>query len=85
MRIIRNRENADGTRTVTVKLKPGESATINRAGLVLPVGTNIKLIPIDSDYHYRLGGQVEDIMAPEVLMEAKAVFWCSIEQKWLEA
>lgn len=35
------------------------------------------------DRHYRLGGQVDDIMGGHVITESENVYWCSIEQRWM--
>lgn len=51
--------------------------------------TWVKLLPgetaviIRDDAHYRLGGQVDEVMAGHVLTESERVVWDSIEQKWL--
>lgn len=37
---------------------------------------------IRDDKHYRLGGQVEDVVAGHVLTEATEVAWCSVGQQW---
>lgn len=44
-----------------------------------------KAVMVNTRHHYRLGGQVDDIVASHVLTEAVPVYWCSIEQKWVEA
>lgn len=39
---------------------------------------------IAPDSFYKLGGQVDDIVASHVLQEARRVCWCSISQEWVE-
>lgn len=36
-------------------------------------------------HFYQLGGQLEDIVQAHVITEMKRVYWCSIEQKWVQA
>ena len=35
--------------------------------------------------HYKLGGQVEDVMDSHILADATEVYWNSIEQEWSDA
>jgi hypothetical protein len=35
------------------------------------------------DRFYRLGGQVDDVMAGHVITASDCVYWCSIEQRWV--
>jgi hypothetical protein len=35
------------------------------------------------DRHYRLGGQVDDIMQGHVIIESECTYWCSIQQAWV--
>jgi len=37
------------------------------------------------DRYYRLGGQVDDVVKSHVITESERVYWCSIEQKWVNA
>jgi len=84
MKTIRNAINKDGSRTVTVRIARGEGAIIRADGAVVRTAANETVLPIKNGYHYRLGGQVEDIVAPHVMTEAVPCFWCSIEQKWID-
>lgn len=34
------------------------------------------------DQYYRLGGQVDEVMAGHVITESEHVAWCSIGQRW---
>lgn len=85
MKTTRNTVDTKGIRTVTVKLAPGERVMILNDGIVVPMEQGSTLKVIHNHYNYRLGGQVEDIMAPHVITEANPVYWCSIEQKWVDA
>ena len=69
MKLLTTKQNKDGTRTVTLRLDADE----------------VSLVSINHSRHYRLGGQVDDIVASHVLTECIPVYWCSIEQKWVEA
>ena len=51
--------------------------------LTVNVGPAETLVSNDSRFHYKLGGQVDDVVASHVITEAEPVYWCSIEQRWL--
>lgn len=42
-----------------------------------------KLMCFRDDRYFRLGGQVEDVVAGHVITESDHVVWCSIEQRWM--
>lgn len=44
-----------------------------------------RVLIIRDDRHYRLGGQVGDVVAGHVLTEATEVAWCSVQQEWTHA
>ena len=44
-----------------------------------------KLMEFKDDSYYRLGGQIDDVVAVHCIIEGKRVYWCSIEQKWVDA
>jgi hypothetical protein len=81
MKVVRSTKNKDGTISVTIRLAPTETALL-RHGVAREIKS--ELVEINPDHHYRLGGQVDDIVASHVITEAAPVVWCSIEQKWLE-
>ena len=41
-----------------------------------------KIVAVDEHQHYRLGGQMDDIVPGHVLTEAERAYWCPFEQKW---
>lgn len=41
-----------------------------------------KLMCFRDDRYFRLGGQVDEVMAGHVITESEHVVWCSIEQRW---
>ena len=51
--------------------------------LVLDEGEILK--PVNDERFYRLGGQTELIVGGHVLAEARRIYWCSIEQEWIDA
>lgn len=55
---------------------------VKRVTIDLKPGENLMLIEPDS--HYKLGGQIDDVMASHVLEEARKVTWSSHEQQWIE-
>jgi hypothetical protein len=42
-----------------------------------------KLMCFRDDRYFRLGGQVDEVMAGHVITESEHVVWCSIEQRWV--
>jgi hypothetical protein len=52
--------------------------------LLIEVSPKESLVSIHEEEHYRLGGQVEDIVRGHVITEARGVYWCSITQNWEE-
>lgn len=60
---------------------------INRKGkreVVVELEAKDKLVAFQEDRHYRLGGQVEDIVAGHVILEASHTYWCSVAQEWVQ-
>ena len=44
-----------------------------------------KLMAFKDDSYYRLGGQLDEVVGGYCIIEGKRVYWCSIEQKWVDA
>jgi hypothetical protein len=44
-----------------------------------------KLMAFKEDSYYRLGGQLDDVVGTHCIAEGNRVYWCSIEQKWVDA
>ena len=44
-----------------------------------------RLMAFKEDSYYRLGGQIDDVVAVHCIIEGKRVYWCSIEQNWVDA
>ena len=44
-----------------------------------------KLMAFKEDSYYRLGGQLDDVVGGYCITGSPRVYWCSIEQKWVEA
>lgn len=84
MKLIQSRHNKDGSVNVTVRLAPGEKAVVGN-GIARPIVAHVEPVMVNTRHHYRLGGQVDDVVASHVLTEAVPVYWCSIEQKWVDA
>lgn len=58
---------------------------INRHGkheVTVELDSDEKLISFKDECFYRLGGQVEDVVAGHVITEAEGVYWCSVTQEW---
>lgn len=70
------RLHRSGSTTIYVKLNTGETAVIIKPGEAAVI--------VSDDAHYRLGGQVGDIVQGHVIGDATRVAWCSIEQQWEE-
>ncbi len=61
---------------------------LNRKGqrqVTLILENHETLQPFKADGFYRLGGQTDLIVGGYVIQEARRIFWCSIEQQWVEA
>lgn len=59
---------------------------INRRGkheVTVEIDSTETLMAFREDGFYRLGGQVEEVVASHVITEADHVVWCSIEQRWV--
>jgi len=59
---------------------------INRQGkreVTVELEEQDNLMCFRDDRFYRLGGQVDEVMAGFVITESDPVVWCSIEQKWV--
>lgn len=60
--------------------------TVNKRGkrvVTVELEADEKLMSFKDDNFYRIGGQVDEVMAGYVITEAEHVVWCSIEQKWV--
>lgn len=42
-----------------------------------------RLMCFRNDRYYRLGGQLDEVMAGHVITESECVYWCSIQQEWV--
>ena len=59
---------------------------INRQGkreVTVMLDEGDHLMCFHDDRYFRLGGQVDDVVAGHVITESEHVVWCSIEQKWI--
>lgn len=48
------------------------------------VSPDEKLMAVNENAHYKLGGQLEDIVNSDVLTESRPVFWDIFTQTWLD-
>lgn len=69
MKIKRERITAAGKRELVIELDSRDE----------------HLVALDSSQHYRLGAQMDDIVRSDVLIDARPVYWCHFEQKWVDA
>ena len=44
-----------------------------------------RLMAFNEDSYYRLGGQLDDVVGGDCIIGSPCVYWCSIEQKWVDA
>lgn len=84
MKLLRSTTNKDGSSTVTVRLQPGEGAVIKN-GAAHAIAKKVEPVMVDTQSYYKLGGQLDMVVEAHVITEATPVYWCSFEQKWLEA
>jgi hypothetical protein len=67
-----------------MKVIKDEVATLKRKRRVtVELDHGEQLMTFYDDRFYRIGGQVDEVMAGYVITEAEQVMWCSVEQKWL--
>jgi hypothetical protein len=63
-----------------------EVATLKRGRRVtVELAPDEYLLGIKDGAYYQLGGQVEDIVAGHIIIDAHPVYWCSASQKWEDA
>jgi predicted protein tyrosine phosphatase len=63
-----------------------EVATLKRGRRVtVELEPNEYLLSFKDGAYYRLGGQVEDVVAGYIIIDAHPVHWCSVTQKWEDA
>ena len=65
--------------TERITVKPGKGDT-RIATVRLKPGEQIFIV--DDTDHYRLGGQLDDVVPGHVITEAQRVHWCHFEQCW---
>ena len=61
---------------------------LNRKGqrqVTLTLENHETLKSFKADDLYRLGGQTDLIVGGYVIQEARRIYWCSIEQEWIDA
>lgn len=68
MKLLNSKVLKDGRVHVLIELGPTE-------GMPVPA--------IKDDAHYRLGYPIEDVVEGHIISEARRVYWCSLEQKWV--
>jgi hypothetical protein len=59
---------------------------INKQGkrvVTVEIDADEKLMSFKDDRFYRLGGQVDEVMAGHVITASDRVYWCSIGQEWV--
>ena len=69
-----------------MKIIKDEPATLKRGRRVtVELAPNEYLLGIKDGAYYQLGGQVDDIVAGHIIIDAHPVYWCSVSQKWEDA
>ncbi len=51
--------------------------------MVIEVPPGYALIAVNPNSHYKLGHPLGDVVHADRLLEAEAVTWCDIEQRWV--
>ena len=68
---------------ITIK---DEVATLKRGRRVtVELEPNEHLLGVKDGAYYQLGGQVDDIVAGHIIIDANRVYWCSVSQEWVIA
>ena len=70
MKTIHTRTLKDGRVHVLIELAKNEA---------MPVAG------VKDNVHYKLGYPIEDVVAGHIIANARRVYWCSLEQKWIDA
>lgn len=66
-----------------MKIIKDEIATLKRGRRVtLELARDEVFLVIKNGAHYRLGGDVDDVVQSHVIEDMSRVYWCSITQKW---
>lgn len=65
-----------GKPLAVIRLDPDERAVILKPGQTA--------LLVEEAAFYRLGGQLDEVVATHVLTEAHRVSWCSIQQGWVD-
>ena len=53
--------------------------------VTVQISESEELKAIKDGCFYRLGGQLDDIVGAHCIAEMQWVYWCSIEQNWVDA
>jgi hypothetical protein len=59
---------------------------INKQGkriVTVEIDADEKLMSFKDERYYRLGGQVDEVMAGHVITDSDHVVWCSVGQEWV--
>jgi len=66
-----------------MKIKHEKQLKNGKRHVLVELDEGDKLMCFHDDRFYRIGGQVDEVMAGYVITESDQVVWCSIEQKWV--
>ena len=68
-----------------MKIVKDQIATLNRRRRVtVELDHDEQLMSFRDSRYYQLGGQLDDVVQGHVITESRCVYWCSIEQKWVQ-
>lgn len=68
-----------------MKIKRERITAAGKREVVVELEAGERLIGIETHGHYRLGGQIDDIVEWHVMTDSRKVSWCHFEQKWIDA
>lgn len=68
-----------------MKIKSTTALANGKRKVVIELDESEGIVIVRDGAHYRLGGQVDDIVASHVLKQTRQVYWCSIAQQWVDA
>ena len=66
-----------------MKIKYRKDLKNGKRHVLVELDADETLLTFDDDKFYRLGGQVDEVVAGHVITQADHVVWCSIEQRWV--
>lgn len=65
-----------------MKVKRERTTAAGKREVVVELEPGERLMALETSGHYRLGGQIDDVVEWHVLTDSHKVHWCHFQQKW---